>query len=140
MGAVFAAMGMMHSGGGPAIVMSYPLGVYHNVPHGIAGGVFLPEVVDHNIHHGVRDYSHLYGLMDHADHALPREKQAEQFLANIKKLWEALEIPSDIKRYGVNNSEIDSFISAAMDMKGGLDGNPVPFYENEIKEVLKKLT
>ena len=138
-GAVFAAMGMMHSGGGPAIVLSYRLGVFYNVPHGIAGGIFLPEVIHHNIQNEVKEYSDLYKLMDHADHTLSIEKQADQFLERIKTLWNTLEIPSDINRYGVTKSEIDSFVSASMDMKGGLDGNPVPFYENEIKDVLKKI-
>ena len=138
-GALFAAMGMMNSGGGPTSVLSYPLGVHYNVPHGIAGGVFLPHVVEHNIQCGVTDYAHLYSLMDDANVSLSIEEQSEQFLKGVQKVWDMFDIPRDITRYGFEVSDIEKFVSEAMGMKAGLDGNPVPFYENEIHEVLREL-
>lgn len=139
-GAFFAAMGMMHSGGCASAVLSYPLGVHYGVPHGIAGGIFLPYIVSHNLHHGLKDYADLYRLMNGADITLSLDKQADQFLKNLENLWNKLDIPKDITRFGFRMSDTDNFISDAMELKAGLDGNPVPFYENEIRNTLKNLS
>ena len=47
----------MNSGAGPAGALSYPLGVYFDVPHGMAGSVFLPAVIKYNVDNGYNEYS-----------------------------------------------------------------------------------
>lgn len=138
-GALFAAMGMIHSGGGATSVMSYPLGVHYKVPHGFAGGVFLPHVVEHNVSNGITDYSILYRIIDGAYLDLSEDEQALKFLVELRAVWNTLAVPSNITQYGFNNDSIHQFIDDAMEMKGGLDGNPVSFYEEEIRNTLLKL-
>mgnify|MGYP001406459831 FL=1 len=46
LGASIAGIAMMNAGGGPVSGVSYPVGVFYNVPHGIAGGIFLSGVFD----------------------------------------------------------------------------------------------
>ena len=138
-GALFAAMGMMNSGGGPTSVLSYPLGVHFGVPHGMAGGIFLPHVVEHNILNGVTDYARLYRLIGDADRSMSDAEQAGEFLLRVQKAWDEYGIPKDITRYGFRKSDTERFVSEAMGMKGGLDGNPIPFYENEIRKILTRL-
>ena len=43
-----AAQALCNSGSGIAGAISYPLGVHYGVPHGIAGGIFLPDVMRFN--------------------------------------------------------------------------------------------
>tara|TARA_Y100000590_G_C15692835_1_gene1004088 strand:- start:83 stop:1237 length:1155 start_codon:yes stop_codon:yes gene_type:complete len=138
-GALFAAMGMIHSGGGATSVMSYPLGVRYKVPHGFAGGVFLPHVVEYNISKGITDYSMLYRLIDGSDLGLSESEQSQKFLDKMRIMWKKINVPSNISQYGFNENEIEEFIDDAMEMKGGLDGNPIPFYGNEIRNTLLKL-
>ncbi|MDD1664843.1 MAG: iron-containing alcohol dehydrogenase, partial [Methanomicrobiales archaeon] len=59
LGAYLAGISLMNSGSGPAGALSYPLGVHFRVPHGLAGGIFLPPLVGHNVAKGF-DYSDLY--------------------------------------------------------------------------------
>ena len=39
----------------------------------------------------------------------------------------------------MNENNIDKFISDTIELKGALDQNPVPFYEDEIKNILNYL-
>jgi alcohol dehydrogenase len=134
-GAFLSAIALMNSGTGPAAAMSYPLGVHFGVPHGIGGGIFLPHVIEHNISKGFLNYSDLYKT----DNQNSKEISASLFVEKVKKVWDQLDIPQDLGVFGLNKTHITSFVSDTMDLKGALDQNPVPFYENEIKSTLEKL-
>ncbi len=134
-GAFLSGIALMHSGTGPAAAMSYPLGVHYKVPHGLGGGIFLPYVIEHNISHGYVDYMGLYDKIKG-----DKINTVQDFLERLFKLWDQLDIPKDLSFYGLQKSDIESFIKEAMDLKGALDQNPVPFYENEIKNTLETLT
>src|SRR6185436_11172475 len=93
-GAFAAAVALMHSGTGPAAAMSYPLGVHHGVPHGIAGAVFLPRVAATNVARGVHDYAELYDAPDGSDRDQPRHLKARGFVERVVRLWDMAGIPS----------------------------------------------
>ena len=133
-GAFLSGIALMHSGTGPAAAMSYPLGVHYKVPHGLGGGIFLPYVVEHNISHGYVDYAGLYGKIEG-----DKINTAQDFLKRLFNLWEQLDIPKDLSFCGLQKSGIDFFIKETMELKGALDQNPVPFYENEIESTLRRL-
>jgi len=133
-GAFLSGIALMHSGTGPAAAMSYPLGVYYKVPHGLGGGIFLPYIIEHNISHGYGNYVGLYNKIEGE-----KIKTAQGFLERIFNLWEQLDIPKDLCSIGLQKSGIDFFVKETMDLKGALDQNPVPFYENEINNILEIL-
>jgi len=134
-GAFLSAVALMNSGTGPAAAMSYPLGVHFGVPHGIGGGIFLPYVIEHNISEGFFDYIDLYQIGSKSS----KEKSVSLFLEKMKVVWDKLDVPQNLTKFGLNKSHIASFVSDTMDLKGALDQNPIPFYEPEIKNTLKKL-
>lgn len=139
-GAFFAAVGMIHSGGGATSVLSYPLGVHYGVPHGIAGGVFLPHVVKFNSENGLKDYETFYKQIDGISQNQNGEDLSHLFSEHLFGNWNQLGIPDDISRYGYKKEEKQKFIEDSLMMKGGLDGNPIPFYEDEIGMILDQLT
>jgi alcohol dehydrogenase class IV len=138
-GAFFAAVGMIHSGGGATAVLSYPLGVHYGVPHGIAGGIFLPHVVKFNVEHGFDNYTHFYKNIDYKVLNNARDKNL-LFVDHLSKLWEELNIPNNISQYGYTVEQKQKFIDDSLMMQGGLDGNPIEFGSNEIESILDQLT
>jgi len=135
-GAFLSAIALMNSGTGPAAALSYPLGVYFGVPHGVGGGIFLPHVIQHNINAGCFEYAELY----HAGKNInSKENGAKLFIEKIWDNWEKLNIPQDLGEFGMNDSHKAKFIADTIDLKGALDQNPIPFYEKEINETLEKL-
>jgi len=134
-GAFLSGIALMHSGTGPAAAMSYPLGVHYKVPHGLGGGIFLPYVVEYNISQGYVDYVGLYDKIEGY-----KIETAQNLLERLFNLWNQLNIPTDLCFCGLQKSGIDFFIKETMELKGALDQNPVPFYENEINSILEILT
>ena len=61
------------------------------------------------------------------------------FIDKMFKIWEILEVPKDLLSLGMQESDINLFVADTMDLKGALDQNPVPFYEDEIISTLRKL-
>ena len=135
-GAFLSAIALMNSGTGPAAAMSYPLGVRYGVPHGVGGGIFLPQVIRHNIDNGYLAYADLLN-----DRVAGQEKRdmAESFYTKIIQAWEQLQVPNQITSFGVTEDKLQSFISETMDLKLALDQNPVPFYEEQIETTLRHL-
>jgi alcohol dehydrogenase class IV len=133
-GAFLSGIALMHSGTGPAAAMSYPLGVHYNVPHGLGGGIFLPYVVEHNISHGYVDYAGLYDKIEG-----DKINTTQDFLKRLLNLWEQLAISKDLSFCGMQKSGIDFFVKETMGLKGALDQNPVPFYEDQIRTMLGTL-
>lgn len=140
-GAFLSGIALMNSGTGPAAAMSYPLGVHFKVPHGIAGGVFLPHVIRYNIEMGYYQYADIYDCITDRDvsHKYNEQEKAQLFLKKILSLWKVLSIPDDLVKLGLKTDFMPQFIRETMELKGALDQNPVPFYEDGIVSVLKQL-
>lgn len=138
-GAFLAGVALMNSGTGPSAAMSYPLGVFHQVPHGVAGAVFLPAVVKHNVRQGIYDYADLYQTIDGANRGLGREEQAAAFVECFDTAWKRLRIPRDLGQFGVIGDQLERLVTSTLDLKGALEQNPSPFGRAEIEAVLRPL-
>lgn len=138
-GAFLAGVALMNSGTGPSAAMSYPLGVLHQVPHGVAGAVFLPAVVKHNVVQGIYDYADLYQSIDGAKPGLSREDQAAAFVECLEVAWKRLKIPHDLSQFGVTGDQVQRLVTSTLDLRGALEQNPSPFGRSEIEAVLRPL-
>jgi len=133
-GAFLSGIALMHSGTGPAAAMSYPMSVHYHLPHGLGGGIFLPHVIAHNIKAGFTDYAKLYNPDN-----LETSQALESFVSKLHECWKKLEIPENLVSCGVKREDISFIMNETMQLKGALDQNPVPFYENEIIDTLNLL-
>lgn len=138
-GAFLAGLALMNSGTGPSAAMSYPLGVLHRVPHGLAGALFLPAVAQHNVRQGTYDYADLYQVIEGADFRLPREVQASRFVECLEIAWRRLKIPRELGQFGIATAQIERLVAGTLDLKGALDQNPAPFGRSEIEAILRPL-
>ncbi|MCX5811395.1 MAG: iron-containing alcohol dehydrogenase [Proteobacteria bacterium] len=138
-GSGLAGAALMNAGAGPAGALSYPLGVYFDVPHGLAGSVFLPGVVKYNVENGYTDYAMLYDLI-FSEPSLKKKKKSIRFAEEIRKLSAALGIPTDLKGFGVKSEDnAKLIIDNSMQLKAAFDQNPVPFGKDEIEKLIYSL-
>ena len=134
-GAFLSGVALMHSGTGPAAAMSYPLGVYYGVPHGIGGAIFLPNVVKLNVEREFYSYS---GLIDSftASNFKKERDGAMAYIEKINNVWKYLNVPEQLSSYEINR---DLFVKETLALSGALEQNPVSFGEAEIRKVLDAL-
>lgn len=138
-GASCAGIALMNSGAGPAGALSYPLGVYFNVPHGIAGSVFLPGVIKYNIDHGYNDYYKLYDLV-FKEKSISNKKKSYIFAEKITKLSASLGIPTSLQGFGVNSDDdANKIIDNSMQLEAAFDQNPVVFKQDQVVALVNSL-
>ena len=140
LGSYLAAIAMMNAGGGPSGGISYPLGVHFKVPHGIAGGIFLPYVFEHNIRNGCDGYLDIYNLFYDADHSLDDKNKLHDFVKKIQMLYREIDAPEKLTCFGVSKTDIDFLVEQiTTQMKGNLERNPVDFGKDDVRSILEKV-
>ena len=138
LGAYLASISLMNSGSGPAGALSYPLGVHFHVPHGYAGGVFLPHIIKFNVKKGY-DYSELYDLIENADKSKRKEEKNHLFSQKLLELCDSLGIPSSLKNFGVNKNNIDILLKETENLGKAFAQNPIPFSVEDGKKLLMEM-
>lgn len=141
LGAYLAGVALINSSSGPAGALSYLLGTWYKVPHGIAGAVFLPHIHRFNFEKGYYDYSILYDAitLDQQDNNSEKEK-AYYITEKVFSLNKKLGIKEKLSSYGVEKEALKRFEEGALTtLKAAFDFNPVEMKENHIRKILLDL-
>ena len=135
-GSVCGTAALMNSGDGPTNGFAYYLGVKHRVPHGLAGAIFLKEVMRYNHLHGYEKYALLNPM-----HSTPSPREATiELLEQMDELYRQHQIPSLVP-YGYGKGNVAEFARNASEaLKGSFAGNPVEFTEESALAVVSQLT
>jgi alcohol dehydrogenase class IV len=139
LGSYLAGIGLQNSGAGPAAALSYVIGSHYNVPHGIAGGIFLSPVVKLNVAKGCLDYSGLYNLIEGFDRSISEVEKNRRFSEALENLSRKLSVPASVKGYGVSPDDIDFLVEESFWLKGAIEQSPVAFTETECKSIWESL-
>ncbi|HED31617.1 MAG TPA: iron-containing alcohol dehydrogenase [Prosthecochloris aestuarii] len=135
LGSVCGTIALMNSGDGPVNGFAYYLGVQRNVPHGLAGAVFLKEVMNWNVEQGFDKY----GVLNPMREKLSAHESSLQLLEELGELYRQLEIPS-LSAFGYDSGNAADFADAASDaLQGSFAGNPVPFDRAAARSVIERL-
>ncbi|MDT9547237.1 MAG: iron-containing alcohol dehydrogenase [Chlorobium sp.] len=135
LGSVCGTVALMNSGDGPTNGFAYYLGVRHKVPHGMAGAIFLKEVMRYNLTNGYDRYASL--------NAAPLKgtlrEGAEELLSEMDDLYHQLAIPNLVP-YGYSSANATEFAGEASGaLQGSFGGNPIPFDKESAEYVVKRL-
>ena len=140
-GAYLAMAALSNTSAGPTGGLSYLLGTEYNVPHGIAGAVFIGRVTRFNHDKGYYDYEELCDSL--GEPAGPREgrkARSEFVVKSIERLLVELGIPSDLSGFGVTAKDFDKFYTfSSVNLKGAFEFNPVAFSPSDLNAFLSSL-
>ena len=133
-----AGITLMYSGGGISGALSYPLGAEYGVPHGLAGGIFIPDIIVQNIQRGYYGYSLLNDRLSPAESCLSEKDRSLSFLNKVKDLCESINMPIDLSFFSVTRKDIEHIVESTIkERKAVLDNNPVVADENFLKTILE---
>lgn len=138
-GANLAGTAIYNSNTGAAHALSYPLGIYHDVPHAQAVTALLPHVVKFNAKHGCTAYADLYDVIktDSID-----ESKVDAFVELIDSLIDNGTRGTPMywarkKRKPVVTGRTYEFLAEkGMDLTGAIENNPVPFNIEDAKYIM----
>jgi alcohol dehydrogenase len=131
LGAYLGGMIQMNSGSGVAAAISYPLSVYHKVPHGIGGALFAVDVIKYNIDHGFYLYAELAPLIGVGKAGASDKENALTVHDALRKLWTTLGVPTTLKPFGIEANRFDDVLKIMGTQQPGFDQNPIPFTVTE---------
>lgn len=135
LGAYLAAISLRNSSSSSAEALSYPLGVHFNVPHGIAGAIFLPHVIKLNVERGI-DYSELFDLIENKEPCQNKNEKNISFSKKIFELEKTMNIPS-MHKLGVSKENLQTLLDEAEKLEESFSKNSFSFTSNDAKELLK---
>ncbi len=140
LGSYLAGTALFNSSAGPAGALSYPLGVHYKVPHGLAGAVFLPHIVQHNVDRGYGQYKELYDRIQGAEAVHDPVEASRRFCARLWELCRRIGVPSSLEQFAFRRADLDSFLEQAQKLQAAFEMNPVPFGVEDAKRILDQMT
>lgn len=127
-GSICGIVALMNSGDGPTNGFAYYFGVKDNIPHGLAGAIFMRDVMKWNYKNGYKDYDKIVNFSD----------SKKNIFLLIDELYKKFDIPRLIN-YGYKKKDIDKLaVEVSKSLSGSFEGNPIIFDLNSAKEVLNE--
>jgi len=127
---VLGIYGLMNSGDGPTNGFAYYFGVRNKIPHGMAGGMFLKDVMRWNFVNGYREYDRLIQHTDTSD--------LIEFFDVFSTVLDHFSVPC-LSNYGYERDAMNDTVNQVGAALGGsFAGNPIPFNEESALWVLEQ--
>ena len=117
--------------------IAHNLGGMYNTPHGLANAVILPYVLEWYGSSVYKPLAKLADLIDLTDKSLPNEEKAKAYIAEIKRMNQAMNIPD--KFDFIKEEDIPTLVKRAL--KEGNPGYPVPkiMKPSDCEQVIREL-
>lgn len=138
-GSMYGGMALTAAGTAAVHAMAYPLGGKYKIAHGVANSMLLPHVTQFNMDAMVDRLASVAGPMGIDTKNLSSEEAAQAVVDKIKELTTVLEIPQDLREYGVEEESIESMAVAALEVKRLMDNNPKTLDKEDVKSIYRKL-
>jgi len=133
-GSVCGIIALMNASDGPTNGFAYYFGVKDKIPHGLAGGMFLIEVMKWNYNNGYDQYPL---LLKHNINSL--ENSNRQLFKGLDNIYNNYDIPT-LNEFGYNKDQVDDLAeNASISLSGSFSGNPIPFDKSSAIEVISSL-
>ena len=127
---ILAIYGLMNSGDGPTNGFAYYFGVKKKIAHGMAGGMFLRDVMKWNYDNGYMSYNHLICDTSTSD--------MDEFFNIFSQKLEEFSIPT-LLDYGFKLEDCENLSSdVSSALTGSFSGNPIPFNKDSAYWVLSQ--
>lgn len=139
LGSCLVGFAIFNSNTGACHSISYALGIYHDIPHGVAVGYLMPEVIKVNVEKGCLLYADLYDLIEGRELLSDKKVKAERFAVLFKQYQPLAYISKKFKDYGLDNSNYKFTAERGLDLTPALSNNPVEFTLSDSERVMKEL-
>jgi alcohol dehydrogenase len=139
LGAYLAGAALLNSSGGPAGVLSYPIGTLFGAPHGLAGAIFLQPVAAFNVRGGYTDYCELYDLAAPSPSGGDRAERAERFVEDLDRFCREVGVPRSLEDFGVDQDSPPLIMEHLSALWAAVELNPVDMTAEDVEEILRAL-
>lgn len=137
-GSCLAGLAILNGGVCAAHAMSYPMSVFHGVPHGVGCGILLPRVVEQNRDHAEKKIAALWEAVSD-EKAASQGQAADRFIDFLYDLVISTGLNEAMKQYGITDDAVLNLSEKTMDLAGVIANNPAPFTSEDAKNIIEKV-
>lgn len=128
-----AGIALMNSGSGATGAISYPLGVHFGVPHGFAGGIVLPVVLQKYVDRG---WDGLAGLQ--YSRASVDGQESRNVVEVIRLIYRDAGVPEDFSEWGLSLSSHAAVMQSMGSLRQVLkEGSPSMLLNPDLSNVIR---
>lgn len=135
LGAFYGGAAISGSGTTAVHALAYPLGGRYHIPHGVSNAMLLAHVMDFNRKGCEGRLARLWNGVYPQHSGLAVEEKARLFIDRIGEIIQAVEIPQDLKAFGVMPEHMDFLVKGAREQKRLLVNNCVELEDEDIRSI-----
>lgn len=139
LGSMYGGLALTAAGTAAVHALAYPLGGMFNVTHGVANSMLLPHVMEFNLDASVERLAKVAFALQIAHHDDNDEVAAGKLVGRLREWTIALNIPQDLREFGVVEAHVDALAVAASKVTRLLGNNPKPVNLEDIKAIYRRL-
>lgn len=138
-GSMYGGMALTSAGTAAVHALAYPLGGKYKIPHGVANSMLLPHVMKYNMDAITDRLALVAEPMGISAQGLSNSELAEKVVEKITEWTNVLEIPQDLKNYGVKEEELPEISVSASQVTRLLNNNPKKLSLADIEAIYRQL-
>jgi alcohol dehydrogenase len=138
-GSMYGGMALTSAGTAAVHALAYPLGGKYKIPHGVANSMLLPHVMKYNMDAITDRLALVAEPMGISVQGLSNSQLAEKVVEQIIEWTNVLEIPQDLKNYGVKEEEVPEISVSASQVTRLLNNNPKTLSLADIEAIYRQL-
>ncbi|MEK7891121.1 iron-containing alcohol dehydrogenase [Burkholderia contaminans] len=139
LGSMYGGLALTAAGTAAVHALAYPLGGMFNVTHGVANAMLLPHVMAFNLDAIEGRLSNVARALDLASKADPDAVAARKLTDKMIEWTAAVDIPQDLRKFGVSEEHLDALADAASKVKRLLGNNPKALTLDDMKSIYRRL-
>ncbi len=134
-GAFLAGIAFGNSGVAAVHALSYSLGTWFHVSHGVANGLLLPYVMECNLSASLPKYAVVAQMLGEGTGGLSLRQAAERGVEAVKALIKDVGIPLHLRDLGVPKEALEGMAVATMDFTRLLANNPKKLTIDDVRGI-----
>lgn len=132
--AFYGGVAITASGTTAVHALAYPLGGKYHIPHGVSNAMMLLPVMRFNEMECIPEFVKIHDSMGEDVRRTPEEK-GNWLLRKLEYFIKELEIPSDLKEFGVGREDLTELVTAGMAVQRLLVNNKRPVTEEDARRL-----
>ncbi|WP_394549063.1 iron-containing alcohol dehydrogenase [Priestia aryabhattai] len=138
-GSMYGGMALTSAGTAAVHALAYPLGGKFKIPHGVANSMLLPHVMEFNMD-AIEDRLFLVAEpMGIKVEDFSKTEVAQKVVNRIVEWTNVLEIPQNLKEYGVKEDDVPGLALSASKVTRLLNNNPKEVSLKDMEGIYRKL-
>lgn len=138
-GAFYGGVAITASGTTAVHALSYPLGGKFHIAHGVSNAILFKPVMEFNKDAITGDLAELADFVYPDNAQVSDLDKADFIIAKIAEVVEKVNIPTDLKQFGVKDTDLDFLVTSALEQTRLLDHNKKILTKTDVEKIYSEL-